>query len=64
MKYAYLLALTLSVLAGCNNKPKTEPLPPQIIQEERQALDKAKGVGETIGKQAEEQRKQAEEATK
>lgn len=64
MKYAYFLTITLALLVGCDSKPKNEPQPPQIIKEGRQALDKAMGVGDTIGKQAEEQRKQAEEAAK
>lgn len=64
MKYELMLAITLAALAGCNNKSKNEPQPPQMIKEERQALDKVKGMGDTLGQQAEEQRKQVEEAVK
>lgn len=66
MKYAWMLSIAVAVLAGCNNKPQSEakPQPPQFIQEQKQALDKAKGVGDTLDKQAEEQKKQVEDATK
>ena len=63
-KYELILAITLVALSGCDNKLKNEPQPPQIFKEELRALDKAKGLGDAIGKQAEEQRKQTEEATK
>lgn len=60
------MAITIAFLAGCNSKPKNEPLPqpPQIILDQKQALDNAKGVGDTLSKQADEQKKQVEEATK
>jgi len=63
MKDTWMLVIALAVLAGCN-KPRNEPQPPQIIKEQRQALDQAKGVGDTLDRQAEEQRKLAEEAAK
>lgn len=64
MKYSLMLALALAVLAGCNDKPKNQAQPLQIIQEQKQALDQAKGVGDTLDKQAEEQKKQIDEAAK
>lgn len=64
MKCSLLLAATLAVLAGCNDKPKTESQPLQIIQEQKQALDQAKGVGDALVKQAEEQKKQIDEAAR
>jgi len=64
MKYRPLLAIPLAMLAGCNKQPQPQTQPPQFIQEQRQALDKAKGVGDLLDKQAEEQRKRAEEAAK
>lgn len=68
MKYSPMLAAALALLAGCSDKPKNEPktAPPplQIIQEQKQAVDQAKGVGDAIGKQAEEQKKQIDEAAK
>lgn len=57
-----IMAATLS--SGCDNRPKTEPQPATIFKEERQALDKAKGVQLTIDRQAEEQRKKMDEAEK
>lgn len=69
MKSGLTLAVTVTfaVLAGCNNKPKSEPQtppPPPLIKEQKQVLDSAKGIDDTLGKQAEDQRKQIEEATK
>ena len=56
------MAATLS--SGCDNRPKTEPQPATIFKQEREALDKAKGVQQTIDRQAEEQRKKMDEAEK
>ena len=64
--------IILSVtLAGCDEKPykapapKTEEKPAAILfQEQRQALEKAKGVEQTIEKRAEEDRKALDDATK
>ena len=66
MKFSLMLSITLAVLGGCNSKPKNEPLPqpPQIINDQKQVLDNTKGVSDTIGKQAEEQRKQIDETAK
>lgn len=66
MKFKLMLMIALTALVGCNGKPKTEtlPPPPQMIKEQAQALDAAKGVNDTLGKQAEEQAKRVEEATK
>lgn len=69
MKFQWLrlLILAAALLGGCNNKPKTEPPPPplpQMIQDQKQALDSAKGMADTLDKQAAEQRKRIEEATK
>ncbi|MCX7176216.1 MAG: hypothetical protein NT159_20285 [Proteobacteria bacterium] len=62
-----MIVLGAVMLCGCNNKPKTEPPPPplpQMIQDRKQVLDSAKAMGDTLDKQAEEQRKRIEEATK
>lgn len=64
MRYELMLAIMLAGLAGCNDKPKNQAQPPQMIKEQRQALDQAKDVGDTLAQQAEAQRKQLEEATK
>lgn len=60
-----VLLLVSAMLGGCNNKPKTEPPPlPRMIQDRKQVLDSAKGMGDALDKQAEEQRKRIEDATK
>ncbi len=62
---ALLIAMTVAaLLGGCDNRPKTEPQPAALFKEERQALDKAKGVQQTLDRQAEEQRKKIDEAEK
>lgn len=66
MKLELILLITLTVIVGCDSKPKVAPLvqPLQIIQDQKQALDNAKGVGDMVEKQVEEQRKKVEEAAK
>jgi hypothetical protein len=59
-----LLACSVFALSACDTGPKAEPKAPQIFKEERQALDRAKGVQDTIDKQAEEQRRKIEDASK
>jgi hypothetical protein len=61
---AGLLACMALAVAACDSRPKTESKPAQIFQEQRQALDKAKGVQDTVDKQAAEQRKKIDEASK
>jgi len=53
-----LVAVPLAALAGCDSKPK-EPSP-DLVKSQRQALDKAKGVGDTLQRSAEERAKKAE----
>ncbi|MFA7279249.1 MAG: hypothetical protein WC100_04065 [Sterolibacterium sp.] len=62
----FLLMTMLTMLVGCDSKPKVAPLsqPPQIIQDQKQALDDTKSVGDSLEKQAAEQRKKLEEETK
>ena len=43
---------------------RDRPQPATIFKEEREALDKAKGVQQTIDRQAEDQRKKMDEAEK
>jgi hypothetical protein len=57
-----IVIMAATLLSGCDNRPKTDPQPATIFKEERQALDKAKGVQQTIGRQAEDQRKLIERA--
>lgn len=63
-----MVVITLAALVGaCDKKAKNEPPPPplpQMIQDQKQLLDSTKGMGDTLDKQAEEQRKRVEEATK
>lgn len=66
MKIITVLIVTIAaaLLGGCDNRPKTDPQPATIFKDERQALDKARGVQQTIDRQAEEQRKKMDEAEK
>jgi hypothetical protein len=57
MKYI-LLAVTL-LFAACD-KPPT----PKIAAPQREALEKAKGVDQTVQKEAEESQKKIDDATK
>jgi len=62
-----MVVLTAALVGGCDRKAKTAPPPPplpQTIQEQKQVLDSAKGMGDTLDKQVEAQRKRVEEATK
>ena len=58
----FILAAVFS-LGACNDKTKDEP-PAKLFQEERQALDKAKGVQQTLDQQQQKDRKQMEEQGK
>jgi hypothetical protein len=60
MRATWLIALLLAALAGCDSKPK-EPAP-DLVKSQRDAMDKAKGVGDTLQKSADERRKQSEQA--
>ena len=62
------LLLASIAIAACEEKPNKPPLPqtnqgsgPALFQEQRQALDKAKGVEQTL-QQHEQEQKQAEQA--
>ncbi len=64
-----LIAATL-ILAACGGKPQS-PQPPapqtaptQMFQQERGALDKAKGVEQTEAKSAEDLKREEEKQTK
>lgn len=59
-----IVIMAATLLSGCDNRPETEPQPATIFMEEREALDKAKGVQQTIDRQAEEQRKKMDETEK
>jgi hypothetical protein len=57
--WAFLVAASVAAVAGCDSKPK-EP-PPDIIKSQRQAMDKAKAVGDVLQKSADERREQADQ---
>lgn len=61
---AVLAGCIVLSLTACDSGPKAQSKPPQIFKEERQALDKAKGVQDTVDKQAEEERKKIDDASK
>lgn len=64
---AWIMVVTFAMLSGCNNRPKTAPPPPQLppmIQDQKQVLDSAKGMSDSLDKQAEAQRERIDEATK
>ncbi len=56
--------VVIAILAACDQKPKVEPKLPQIFTQERGALDKAKGVENTVEQQAAETRKKIDNAEK
>ena len=60
-----LMGMALA-LAACGEKPQSpppQPAPPKLFQQERGALDKAKGVGQTEAKSAEDLKQEAEKQT-
>jgi hypothetical protein len=60
LKPVTAIAFFAVALLGC----KPEGPPPDLIKTQREALNKAKGVGEQLQQQAEQQKKAAEEAEK
>jgi len=64
ISYAPLLSAMI-ILSGCGDKPSTpQSPPPKLFQEQREALDKAKSVGQTEAKSAEDLRREEEKQTK
>lgn len=61
--FLVLFAAT-AFLVGCESKPKNEPPPAKLFKEDREALEKAKGVQQTVDQQSEEAKKKIEEQTK
>jgi len=69
MRHSTMMFVFAAVLlAGCDSKPKTPPVPRvqeptvDIIKSQRQVMENAKGVGQTLDAAAEERRKASEEA--
>ncbi len=64
MKALICLAVVMLLLAGCgDNKPQLAPPPPKLLEPRREALDKAKGVEQTVDQQAEQQREDVDRQT-
>ena len=70
LKRGFILAMVSAVfsLSACNGKANDAPppkiAPAKLFQEERQALDKAKGVQQTLDQQQQKDRKQIEDQSK
>ncbi len=63
MKTATYLILAASLLAGCG-EPSQPPAPKtKLFEPQRDALDKAKGVQQTVNEQAEQQKQSADDQT-
>ncbi len=69
MRHSTIMFVFAAVLlAGCDSKPKTPPVPRvedkavDIIKSQRQVMENAKGVGQTLDAAAGERRKASEEA--
>jgi hypothetical protein len=62
--YFALLTGILLLAASCDSNTETAAKPPEIFKENLQALDKAKGVQNIMDQQAEETRKNIDEAEK
>lgn len=71
MRFAILIlaAAGALLLAGCPDKPKppsqppipkTEPVAPQLFKDQRDALDRAKGVGSTLDERTRDRRERSE----
>jgi hypothetical protein len=58
------MLVVIVILAACDRKPKVESKPPQIFKQERDVLEKAKGVENTVEQQAAETRKNIDDAAK
>lgn len=61
-----LLAAVL-ILSACGEKPSPpapQAAPSKLFQQDRDALDKAKGVGQTVGKSTEDLKQEEEKQAK
>jgi hypothetical protein len=64
---AIALIVTVLILPACGEKPQPpapQPPPAKLFQQERGALDKAKGVEQTESKSAEDLKREEEKQTK
>ncbi|MHB1619014.1 MAG: hypothetical protein ACYCTY_03395 [Sulfuricella sp.] len=66
-----VLLLTMALLAACEQKPYQPPVPhtepdksaAKLFEPQREALDKAKGVGKMVEQASQEQKEATEKAT-
>jgi outer membrane lipoprotein-sorting protein len=63
MKSALLVISLALLLAGCGESAQNTPPPAKLFVPQRDALDKAKGVEQTVKQQAEEQKQDVEGQT-
>lgn len=63
MKTALYLIFAASLLTGCD-EPAQPPVPKaKLFEPQRDALDKAKGVQQTVNEQAEQQKQSTDDQT-
>ncbi|MEO7557623.1 MAG: hypothetical protein ABIT92_00905 [Gammaproteobacteria bacterium] len=62
MKLYAALFIIAALLVGCDSDTQPEPVPPKLFKEDIEALNKAKGVQQTIDRQAEESRENIDKA--
>lgn len=63
MRRCFALGIALTVLAGGCGSQSEEP-PPQIFKPQREALEKARGVEQTLQQSAQQRREQVEREEK
>ena len=57
---AMLLSLALTACSGKSQPPAPQAAPDKLFKGQREALDKAKGVGQAVNKSAEELKQEEE----
>jgi len=63
MKFALSCFVVLMLVACGESKQASPPPPAKLFEPQRDALDKAKGVEQTVGQQAEQQKQETERQT-
>jgi hypothetical protein len=59
MRTLWVVTTVVALLAGCDSKPKE---PPDLLKTQRQAIEKAKGVEQSLQQSAGERREQSDQA--